>query len=326
MQHNSLAQLEIPVVMGNHLEQLPDDLFIPPNALEIFLETFSGPLDLLLYLIRKDDIDILDLDISKITDQYLEYIELMDSLKFELAADYLVMAATLAEIKSRLMLPKESFEDEEEDPRAALIKRLQEYKRFKIVSEKIAILPRVDRDFFIASAKVPKLQESLLKEESEINITDLFTSVVEVLNRPNYKNSHLIDFEELSTKERIQILLDILNNKNIISFSKTLRKPEGKKGVVVTLLASLELAKDGYIDVIKNQLGRSNQLFSRHTLEDDDNLALSCRVNASSSISNWNDAKLKKVDEHVTDHCLLQFPVTSSVNDRIEIVHFIGGG
>ena len=258
MQHNSLAQLEIPVVMGNHLEQLPDDLFIPPNALEIFLETFSGPLDLLLYLIRKDDIDILDLDISKITDQYLEYIELMDSLKFELAADYLVMAATLAEIKSRLMLPKESFEDEEEDPRAALIKRLQEYKRFKFVSEKIAILPRVDRDFFIASAKVPKLQESSLKEESEISISDLFNSVVEVLNRPNYKNSHLIDFEELSTKERIKILLDILNNTNIISFSKTLRKPEGKKGVVVTLLASLELAKDGYIELIQN---KSEELF-----------------------------------------------------------------
>jgi segregation and condensation protein A len=192
--------------MGNHLEQLPDDLFIPPNALEIFLETFSGPLDLLLYLIRKDDIDILDLDISKITDQYLEYIELMDALKFELAADYLVMAATLAEIKSRLMLP----------------------------------------------------QESSLKEESEINISDLFNSVVEVLNRPNYKNSHLIDFEELSTKERIKILLDILNNTNIISFSKTLRKPEGKKGVVVTLLASLELAKDGYIELIQNN---SEELF-----------------------------------------------------------------
>ena len=222
------------------------------------MESFSGPLDLLLYLIKKENINILDLDISHITDQYLEYIELMDALKFDLAADYLVMAATLAEIKSRLMLPKESFEDEEEDPRAALIKRLQEYKRFKTVSEKIAILPRVDRDFFIASAKVPKLQESLLKEESEINIMDLFTSVVEVLNRPNYKNSHLIDFEELSTKERIQILLDILNNTNIISFSKTLRKPEGKKGVVVTLLASLELAKDGYIELIQN---KSEELF-----------------------------------------------------------------
>ena len=257
MQNYNLAQLEIPVVMGNHMEQLPDDLFIPPNALEIFLETFSGPLDLLLYLIRKDDIDILDLDISKITDQYLEYIELMDSLKFELAADYLVMAATLAEIKSRLMLPKESFEDEEEDPRAALIKRLQEYKRFKTVSEKIAVLPRVDRDFFIASAKVPKLQESI-KEESEINIEDLYNSIVAVLNRPNYKNSHLIDFEELSTKERIQILLDILNKTNIISFSKTLKRLEGKKGVVVTLLASLELAKDGYIELIQN---KSEELF-----------------------------------------------------------------
>ena len=257
MRNNSLTQLEIPEVIGNHLEELPEDLFIPPNPLEIFLETFSGPLDLLLYLIRKDDIDILDLDIPKITDQYLEYIELMDSLKFELAADYLVMSATLAEIKSQLMLPKESFENEEEDPRAALIKRLKEYKRFKTISEKIAILPRVDRDFFIASAKIPKLQESL-KKEPEINIDDLFTSVVEVLNKPNYKENHLIDFEELSTKERIQILLEMLNKTNIISFSKTLRRLEGKKGVVVTLLASLELAKDGYIQLIQN---KSEELF-----------------------------------------------------------------
>ena len=128
MQNYNLAQLELPTVMGEQFKELPDDLFIPPNALEICLESFSGPLDLLLYLIRKENIDILELDVSNITDQYLEYIELMDSLKFELAADYLVMAATLAEIKSRLMLPKEAFDDEEEDPRASLIKRLQEYK------------------------------------------------------------------------------------------------------------------------------------------------------------------------------------------------------
>ena len=153
MQNNNLAQLELPTVMGQEYEEMPDDLFIPPNALEVFLESFSGPLDLLLYLIKKEDINILDLDVSKITDQYLEYIELIDSLKFELAADYLVMAATLAEIKSRLMLPRESFEEEEEDQRADLIKRLQEYKRFKNVSEKIALLPRIDRDFFTASAK-----------------------------------------------------------------------------------------------------------------------------------------------------------------------------
>ena len=257
MQNNNLSQLEIPAVIGNHLDKLPDDLFIPPNALEIFLETFSGPLDLLLYLIRKEDIDILDLDVSKITDQYLEYIELMDSLKFELAADYLVMAATLAEIKSRLMLPKENFEDEEEDPRYALIKRLQEYKRYKSVSEKIAILPRVDRDFFIASAQLPTLEKSSTLK-SKIDVDEIFSSIIEVLNRPNYKICHSIDFEELSTKERIQILIDLLYETNIISFSKTLRKPEGKKGVVVTLLASLELAKDGYIELIQN---KSEELF-----------------------------------------------------------------
>jgi segregation and condensation protein A len=243
MQNNNLAQLELPTLMGDQFSELPEDLFIPPNALEVCLETFSGPLDLLLYLIRKENIDILDLNINEITEQYLDYIRLMDSLKFELAADYLVMAATLAEIKSRLMLPKESFEDEEDDPRAALIKRLQEYQRFKTASEKIAILPRVDRDFFIASAKHPELREP---------------SMTEVINRPNYKSSHLIDFEELSTQERIKILLETLKRTNIVSFSKTLKKLEGKKGVVVTLLASLEMARDGHVELIQN---KSEELF-----------------------------------------------------------------
>ena len=254
---NNINQLEFPTYMGEKFEKLPDDLFIPPNALEICLETFSGPLDLLLYLIRKENINILDLDVSNITDQYLEYIEMMDALKFELAADYLVMAATLAEIKSRLMLPKDSFEEEEEDPRAALIKRLQEYQRFKIVSEKIAVLPLVDRDIFIASAKKPEIK---IDNNHEINISseELYDTIREVLSRPNYKTTHLIDFEELSTQERIQILLNFLDKQNIITFSKTLKKNEGKKGVVVTLLASLELAKDGYVELIQN---KSDELF-----------------------------------------------------------------
>ena len=254
---NNINQLEFPTYMGEKFEKLPDDLFIPPNALEICLETFSGPLDLLLYLIRKENINILDLDVSNITDQYLEYIEMMDALKFELAADYLVMAATLAEIKSRLMLPKDSFEEEEEDPRAALIKRLQEYQRFKIVSEKIAVLPLVDRDTFIASAKKPEIK---IDNHHEINISseELYDTIREVLSRPNYKTTHLIDFEELSTQERIQILLNFLDKQNIITFSKTLKKNEGKKGVVVTLLASLELAKDGYVELIQN---KSDELF-----------------------------------------------------------------
>lgn len=257
MQNNNLAQLELPTLMGHQFEEMPDDLFIPPNALEIFLESFSGPLDLLLYLIRKDDINILDLNVSKITDQYLEYIELMDSFKFELAADYLVMAATLAEIKSRLMLPKESFDEEEEDPRALLIKRLQEYQRFKNVSEKIALIPRIDRDFFTVSAKLPRFEKDKTKEIS-ITKEEIYNSILEVINRPNYKANHEIDFEELSTKERIQIILDLLAKTNVIRFSKTLKKLEGKKGIVVTLLASLELAKDGYVELIQN---KSEELF-----------------------------------------------------------------
>tara|TARA_B100001142_G_scaffold330295_1_gene397803 strand:+ start:58892 stop:59686 length:795 start_codon:yes stop_codon:yes gene_type:complete len=257
MQNNNLAQLELPTVMGQQFEEIPDDLFIPPYALEICLETFSGPLDLLLYLIKKENINILDLDVSKITDQYLEYIELMDSLKFDLVADYLVMAATLAEIKSRLMLPKESFDEEEEDPRTSLIQRLQEYQRFRNVSEKIALLPRVDRDFFTASAKLPNLDDEKTKK-IVISKDEIFNSIIDVINRPNYQASHLIDFEELSTKERIQIILDLLSKSNIISFSKTLRKPEGRKGVVVTLLASLDLAKDGYVELIQN---KSEELF-----------------------------------------------------------------
>ena len=250
-------QRELGIVNGVPLPEMPEDLFIPPQALEICLETFTGPMDLLLYLIKKQNINILDLEVSKITDQYIDYINLMDSLNFELAAEYLVMAATLAEIKSRLMLPKDSFEEEEEDPRAALIKRLQEYQRFKVVSEKIAVLPLVDRDIFIASAKKPEIK---IDNNREINISseELYNTIREVLSRPNYKTNHLIDFEELSTQERIQILLNFLDKQNIITFSKTLKKNEGKKGVVVTLLASLELAKDGYVELIQN---KSDELF-----------------------------------------------------------------
>ena len=249
-------QLELPMVMGRPFEELPEDLFIPPNALEICLEKFSGPMALLLYLIKKENLNILELDVSKITDQYIEYINLMDVLKFELAAEYLVMAATLAEIKSRLLLPKEIYEDEDEDPKLALMKRLQEYQRFKISSEKIAILPRIDRDFFIASAKIPELK--IEKKKAEITKDDLFLAYQEILARPKLTKNHLIDFEELSTQERIEIILKILSGKKIISFSKALRKREGKQGVVVTLLASLELAKDGHIELIQN---KTNEIY-----------------------------------------------------------------
>ncbi|MDA9033465.1 segregation/condensation protein A [Gammaproteobacteria bacterium] len=252
MQNTTQTQLEFPTVMGQPYEVIPDDLFIPPNALELCLETFSGPMDLLLYLIKKENINILDLDVSNITDQYIEYINLMDALQFELAAEYLVMAATLAEIKSRMMLPQEIHEEEEEeDPKFALIKRLQEYQRYKSASEKLAILPRIDRDFFTASAKLPDLK--IEKKDFQITKDELIAIYHEIKNRPDLKLNHQIDFEELSTQERIQIILDILSKRNIISFSKTLRKSEGRHGVVVTFLASLELAKDGHVELIQNK-------------------------------------------------------------------------
>ena len=251
MQNTNQAQLEFPMVMGQPYEIIPDDLFIPPNALELCLETFSGPMDLLLYLIKKENINILELDVSNITDQYIEYIDLMDSLQFELAAEYLVMAATLAEIKSRLMLPQENYDEEEEDPRATLIKRLQEYQRYKSASENIALLPRVDRDFFTASAGLPEIK--IDKQEITVSKEELATIFHEIQTRPDLKLHHQIDFEELSTQERIQIILQILSKRNIVSFSKTLRKGEGRHGVVVTFLASLELAKDGHIELIQNK-------------------------------------------------------------------------
>ena len=245
------VQSELPILKGEQLASLPDDLFIPPDALELFLEDFSGPMDVLLYLIRKQDINILALDVSEITDQYVNYIELMDSLKIELASDYLVMAATLAQIKSRMMLPTPSEEEDEVDPRSELIKRLQEYQRYKTVSEDLANLPRLERDFFTSLAGLPSFKE--YEEPLNISVTDLRQAFIEANARPKYKNEHTIEFEELSTQERIALILEILSKRNIVQFFKVLKKAEGRQGVAVSLLASLELAKDGKVEIIQNE-------------------------------------------------------------------------
>ena len=245
------VQSELPILKGEQLASLPDDLFIPPDALELFLEDFSGPMDVLLYLIRKQDINILALDVSEITDQYVNYIELMDSLKIELASDYLVMAATLAQIKSRMMLPTPSEEEDEVDPRSELIKRLQEYQRYKTVSEDLANLPRLERDFFTSLAGLPSFKE--YEEPLNISITDLRQAFIEANARPKYKNEHTIEFEELSTQERIALILEILSKRNIVQFFKVLKQAEGRQGVAVSLLASLELAKDGKVEIIQNE-------------------------------------------------------------------------
>ena len=257
----SQAQLEFPQFKGEALTQLPDDLFIPPEALEIYLEDFSGPMDVLLYLIQKKDIDILELDISEITDQYIQYIELMDALKIELAADYLVMAATLAHIKSRMLIPQSEEEEEEQDPRSELIRRLQEYQRYKSASESISNLPRIDRDFFLATTSLPRFKDQ--EAPVEISANELSEIFHEVSTRPKFSAHHEIHFEELSTQDRIALILSILNKRNVIQFFQTYQKEEGKQGVVVSLLASLDLAKDGHVELIQNQ--DSNQLYLKST-------------------------------------------------------------
>ena len=257
----SQAQLEFPQFKGEALTQLPDDLFIPPEALEIYLEDFSGPMDVLLYLIQKKDIDILELDISEITDQYIKYIELMDALKIELAADYLVMAATLAHIKSRMLIPQSEEEEEEQDPRSELIRRLQEYQRYKSASESISNLPRIDRDFFLATTSLPRFKDQ--EAPLEISAKELSEIFHEVSTRPKFSAHHEIHFEELSTQDRIAMILSILNKRNVIQFFQTYQKEEGKQGVVVSLLASLDLAKDGHVELIQNQ--DSNQLYLKST-------------------------------------------------------------
>ena len=257
----SQAQLEFPQFKGEALTQLPDDLFIPPEALEIYLEDFSGPMDVLLYLIQKKDIDILELDISEITDQYIQYIELMDALKIELAADYLVMAATLAHIKSRMLIPQSEEEEEEQDPRSELIRRLQEYQIYKSASESISNLPRIDRDFFLATTSLPRFKDQ--EAPLEISAKELSEIFHEVSTRPKFSAHHEIHFEELSTQDRIAMILSILNKRNVIQFFQTYQKEEGKQGVVVSLLASLDLAKDGHVELIQNQ--DSNQLYLKST-------------------------------------------------------------
>ncbi len=188
---------------------------------------------------------------QKLQINILNYVDLMEAWQFELAAEYLVMAATLAEIKSRMLLPKPESEDDEFDPRTELIKRLQEYQRFKVASENMAILPRVDRDYFVASTSLPKFEEK--QEPLNLNANDLRDIFQEILERPDLTLSHQIAFEELSTQDRINLILQILGKRNIIGFYKTIQKAEGKQGVAVSLLASLELAKDGHVELIQNE-------------------------------------------------------------------------
>jgi segregation and condensation protein A len=240
------------VVMGQALTELPKDLYIPPQALEVFLEAFEGPLDLLLYLIKRQNLDILEIDVSRITEQYMQYVELMDAMQFELAAEYLLMAAMLAEIKSRMLLPRsEEAEDDEEDPRAQLIRRLQEYERFKKAAEDIEEIPRMERDTWVGSAHPPQLEST--QPEPDVEMRELLLALGEVLRRADMFESHHIQREALSTRERMSQVLERLEGKQFVPFVSLFSASEGRLGVVVTFLAMMELIKESLIEIVQTE-------------------------------------------------------------------------
>jgi segregation and condensation protein A len=245
-------QLQLALVYGEAFTQMPQDLYIPPDALEVFLEAFEGPLDLLLYLIRKQNIDILDIPVAEITRQYMGYVELMKTVRLELAAEYLVMAAMLAEIKSRMLLPRSAaIEEEEDDPRAELIRRLQEYERFKAAAEGIDTLKRVGRDLYVPRLDAP--QAKVRKLLPEVSLEELLLSMADVLRRGDMFESHQVSREALSTRERMSDVLERLRGGGFVPFVELFTAEEGKLGVVVTFMAILELVKEQLIELVQNE-------------------------------------------------------------------------
>ena len=250
----SPTQEEMPfaVVQGKNLTTLPKDLYIPPDALEIILEAFEGPLDLLLYLIRRQNLNILEIDVAEISKQYMGYIDLMKTIQLEVASDYLVMAAMLTEIKSRMLLPKRDEEVDEEDPRAELIRRLQDYERFKAAADDLDQLPRLERDTHPA-----KIFSETSKPEPgyvQVEINDLIVALADVIARAEMFESHQIQFETLSTRERMSDVLERISNGEFVVFNQLFSIEEGKIGVVVTFLAIMELLKERLVDIVQNEL------------------------------------------------------------------------
>ena len=248
-----IAQSEMPfaIVEGEPITELPRDLYIPPHALEVFLEAFEGPLDLLLYLIRRQNIDILDIPIVEITRQYVQYIELMNEMQFELAGEYLLMAATLAEIKSRMLLPRSELadEDDEADPRAELVRRLLEYERFKKAATDLDSLERLERDNVVAGADASDMPR--VTKLPDITLKELLIVFHDVLQRSEMFAHHHVQREPLSVRERMSQVLLALDGNQYRDFSQLFDPTEGRRGVVVTFLAILELVKESLIDIIQ---------------------------------------------------------------------------
>lgn len=252
--HPEQQEMPFAVVQGAPLTVVPKDLYIPPDALEIFLaESFEGPLDLLLYLIKRQNLDILDIPVADITLQYMEYIDLMKDMRWELAAEYLLMAAMLAEIKSRMLLPRPKSDDEDEgDPRAELVRRLQEYERFKKAAEDIDYMPRLERDIHVAEVKGPDLK--IVRNPPEVDLKEVLSAFKDIMKRATLYEHHQIEMEPLSVRERMSLVLEKLNADTFTDFGELFTVEEGKSGVVVSLLAILELIKQSLIEIVQTEL------------------------------------------------------------------------
>jgi segregation and condensation protein A len=249
------AQGEMPfaVVEGQPIIEMPRDLYIPPQALEVFLEAFEGPLDMLLYLIRRQNLDILDIPIAEITRQYMRYIELMQVLQLELAGEYLLMAATLAEVKSRMLLPRVGNDDaaDEADPRAELVRRLQEYERFKRAAEGIDRMPRLERDTWVASAEL--VDRKVVRIPPPVTLQEMLSAFQEVLSRSDMFAHHHVQREPLSVRQRMTDVLSALQANAFVDFVRLFTAEEGRRGVTVTFVAILELLREGLIEIVQSE-------------------------------------------------------------------------
>lgn len=248
------SEMPFALIQGQPMTQLPMDLYIPPDALEIILEQFEGPLDLLLYLIRKQNLDILEVNVADITAQYMGYIDMMQSMQLEMVGEYLVMAAMLAEIKSRMLLPrsKDSEDEEEGDPRAELIRRLQEYERFKKAAEDMEELPRMGRDTFAARVDAPeKIQQ---RAHPDVDMRELMLAMGAIMRRAQMFEKHEVAKEVLSTRERMSSILAQLKGGHFVSFVDLFSPEEGRLGVVVSFLAMLELIKESLLDIVQHEV------------------------------------------------------------------------
>ena len=250
--HPAQTELKLATVKGQPYLDMPLDLYIPPDALEVFLDAFEGPLDLLLYLIRRQNLEILDIPIAEITRQYMSYIDMMSELKLELAAEYLVMAAILAEIKSRLLLPRPPVvEGQEGDPRADLVRRLQEYERYKRAAEDIDALPRLERDTSVALADAG--EHKVVRLPPPVDLRELLLALKDVLVRAELHGRHNIARETLSVRQRMSDVLKALEDRAFHRFETLFDPSEGRLGIVVTFLAKLELAKEQLLDIVQSE-------------------------------------------------------------------------